>query len=65
LNGLARLNWYAVQMDGDPETGNVFGREALRLKPHPLLMAWLQAGGRLTDFVANKKLDGRLSHGGD
>jgi hypothetical protein len=45
------MEWYWVQMNGDPEAGNVFGREALRLRREPMLEAWLKAGGRLSDFL--------------
>jgi hypothetical protein len=52
------MDWYAIQMDGDPEAGNVFGREALRLKRDAKLMAWLKAGGRLTDFLTLRQAQG-------
>jgi hypothetical protein len=45
------MDWYAAHYAFDPAAGNVFGREALRLRRDPQLAAWLQAGGRLSDYI--------------
>jgi len=45
------MNWYDAHYQGDPDVGNVFGRENLRQRRNPLLRAYLANGGRLTEFM--------------
>lgn len=46
--------WYSAQYHSEPSAENAFGLSALRLTPNNEMLAFLAAGGRLTDWLKTK-----------